>query len=132
MMISGLDREIVYAHGWAMSVVPVLDGSFWVDLGRDPPFDVILVFPRLAVGCVGELRKGFKELVGLFDKVSAFHVWNKIYRLFLNSLKLWASRIVKLDEKFSFSTSHGRNFDVAVSYINAVEREALLKCHDLI
>jgi hypothetical protein len=40
-MISGLDREIVYAHGWAMSVVPVLDGSFWGDLGRDPPFDVI-------------------------------------------------------------------------------------------
>jgi hypothetical protein len=39
--ISGLDREIVYARDWAMIVVPVLDGSFWVDLGRDPPFDVI-------------------------------------------------------------------------------------------
>ena len=44
-MISGLDREIVYAHGWAMSVVPVLDGFFSVGRGRDPPFDVILVFP---------------------------------------------------------------------------------------
>ena len=44
-MISGLDREIVYAHGWAVSVALDLDGSFWVDLGRDPPLDVILVFP---------------------------------------------------------------------------------------
>ena len=26
-LISGLDREIVYAHGWAVSVVLVLDGS---------------------------------------------------------------------------------------------------------
>jgi hypothetical protein len=40
-MISGLDREIVYVHGWAVSVVPVLDGSFWVGREHDPPLDVI-------------------------------------------------------------------------------------------
>jgi hypothetical protein len=40
-MISGLDREIVYAHGWAVSVVLVLDGSFWVGRERAPPLDVI-------------------------------------------------------------------------------------------
>jgi hypothetical protein len=33
-LISGLDREIVYAHDWAMSVVPVLDGSSSVPLER--------------------------------------------------------------------------------------------------
>jgi hypothetical protein len=40
-MISGLDREIVYGCGLGHYVVPVLDGFFSVDLGRDPPFDVI-------------------------------------------------------------------------------------------
>jgi len=35
MMISGLDREIVYARDWAMNVVPVLDGSFWGDRERE-------------------------------------------------------------------------------------------------
>ena len=40
-MISGLDREIVYARDWAMSVVPVLDGFSSVFLGRGAPFGVI-------------------------------------------------------------------------------------------
>ena len=40
-LISGLDREIVYAHGWAMSVVPVLDGFSSVGRERAPPLDVI-------------------------------------------------------------------------------------------
>ena len=40
-MISGLDRDIVYAHDWAMSVVLVLDGFSLGDQEHDPPFDVI-------------------------------------------------------------------------------------------
>jgi len=44
-MISGLDREIVYAHDWAVSVVLVLDGSSSVVQEHDPPFDVIWVCP---------------------------------------------------------------------------------------
>ena len=40
-MISGLDREIVYAHGWAMSVALALDGSSSVGRERAPPLDVI-------------------------------------------------------------------------------------------
>jgi hypothetical protein len=44
-LINGLDREKVYAHGWAKSVVLVLDGFSLVDLEYDPPFDVIWVFP---------------------------------------------------------------------------------------
>jgi hypothetical protein len=40
-LISGLDREKVYAHGWAMSVVPVLDGFSLVGRERAPPLDVI-------------------------------------------------------------------------------------------
>jgi hypothetical protein len=40
-LISGLDREIVYARDWAMSVVPVLDGFSLVPLGRGAPFGVI-------------------------------------------------------------------------------------------
>jgi hypothetical protein len=35
MMISGLDREKVYAHDWAMSVVPALDGFSWGDRVRE-------------------------------------------------------------------------------------------------
>jgi hypothetical protein len=35
MMISGLDREKVYAHDWAKSVVPVLDGFSLGDLERE-------------------------------------------------------------------------------------------------
>ena len=34
-MISGLDREIVYARDWAVIVFLVLDGSFWVAQGRE-------------------------------------------------------------------------------------------------
>ena len=44
-MISGLDRDIVYAHGWAVSVVLVLVGFSLGDQGHDPPFDGTLVFP---------------------------------------------------------------------------------------
>ena len=40
-MISGLDREKVYARDWAMSVVPVLDGFSLVGRERAPPLDVI-------------------------------------------------------------------------------------------
>ena len=70
-MISGLDREIVYAHGWAVSVVPVPDGSFWVDLGRAPPLDVILVWPRLAVHSISKFGQGLEMEVGLLDWVGA-------------------------------------------------------------
>jgi hypothetical protein len=41
MIISGLDREIVYARDWAMSVFLVLDGFSSVPLGREAPFEVI-------------------------------------------------------------------------------------------
>ena len=44
-LISGLDREKVYAHGWAMSAVPVLDGFSLVGRERAPPLDVTLVCP---------------------------------------------------------------------------------------
>jgi hypothetical protein len=40
-LFSGLDREIVCARDWAMSVVPVLDGSSLVGRERAPPLDVI-------------------------------------------------------------------------------------------
>ena len=70
-MISGLDREIVYAHGWAVSVVLVLDGSFWVGRGRDPPFDVILVFPYLTVHGISKFGQGLEVEVGLFDGVGS-------------------------------------------------------------
>jgi len=37
MMINGLDREIVYARDWAMSLVPDPGGSSLVPLGRGAP-----------------------------------------------------------------------------------------------
>jgi hypothetical protein len=40
-VISGLDREIVCARDWAMSVVLVLDGFSLVDRERAPPLLVI-------------------------------------------------------------------------------------------
>ena len=40
-LFSGLDREIVYARDWAMSVVPVLDGFSLVGRERGAPFGVI-------------------------------------------------------------------------------------------
>jgi hypothetical protein len=40
-LINGLDREIVYARDWAVSVVPVLDGFSLVDRERAPPSLVI-------------------------------------------------------------------------------------------
>ena len=45
MMISGLDREIVYGCGLVSCVVLVLDGFSLVDRGRAPPLDVTLVCP---------------------------------------------------------------------------------------
>jgi hypothetical protein len=44
-LISGLDREIVYAHDWAKNVDLDLDGFSLVDQEYDPPFDVTLVYP---------------------------------------------------------------------------------------
>ena len=41
MMISGLDREIVYGCGLVSYVVPDPDGSSSVPLGRGAPFGVI-------------------------------------------------------------------------------------------
>jgi hypothetical protein len=41
MMISGLDREIVYARDWAMNVVPDPDGFSLVDWEYAPPLLVI-------------------------------------------------------------------------------------------
>jgi hypothetical protein len=38
---NGLDREIVCARDWAMSVFLVLDGSFWVDRERGSPSSLI-------------------------------------------------------------------------------------------
>jgi hypothetical protein len=46
-MISGLDREIVYARDWAMSVFLVLDGFSLVPLERGSPLSLIWVFPWL-------------------------------------------------------------------------------------
>ena len=40
-MISGLDREIVYARDWAVSVFLVLDGFSLGDRERAPPLLVI-------------------------------------------------------------------------------------------
>ena len=40
-LISGLDRERVYARDWAVSVVLVLDGFSSVGRERAPPLDVI-------------------------------------------------------------------------------------------
>jgi hypothetical protein len=40
-LISGLDREIVYGCPYEGCVVLVLDGFFWVPLGRGAPFGVI-------------------------------------------------------------------------------------------
>ena len=39
--ISGLDREMVYAHDWAKSAGPALDGFSWGDRVREVPFEVI-------------------------------------------------------------------------------------------
>jgi hypothetical protein len=41
MMISGLDREIVYGCGLVSYVVPALDGFSLGDRVREVPFEVI-------------------------------------------------------------------------------------------